>query len=61
MFQYHCVINVWRNATLKVCALNRTILGKTMKRFIQLLETKLLKHVYLYFTFKTRMSIHVNS
>lgn len=27
VFQYHCVINVWRNATLEVCALNRTILG----------------------------------
>uniref|UniRef100_A0A8W8JLP3 Uncharacterized protein n=1 Tax=Magallana gigas TaxID=29159 RepID=A0A8W8JLP3_MAGGI len=26
VFQYHCVINVWRNATLEVCALNRTIL-----------------------------------
>lgn len=27
VFQYHCVINVWRNATLEVCAFNRTILG----------------------------------
>eukprot|EP00105_Crassostrea_gigas_P035145 XP_019919293.1 PREDICTED: uncharacterized protein LOC105319322 isoform X2 [Crassostrea gigas] len=26
-FQYHCVINAWRNATLEVCALNRTIIG----------------------------------
>ncbi|XP_061167359.1 uncharacterized protein LOC133176220 [Saccostrea echinata] len=26
-FQYHCVINAWRNATLEVCAPNRTILG----------------------------------
>ncbi|XP_065927665.1 uncharacterized protein [Magallana gigas] len=26
-FQYHCVINAWRNATLEVCALNRTIFG----------------------------------
>lgn len=30
VFQYHCVINVWRNATLEVCALNRTILGKIL-------------------------------
>ncbi|XP_062602590.1 uncharacterized protein LOC134264306 isoform X2 [Saccostrea cucullata] len=27
IFQYHCVINTWRNATMEVCALNRTILG----------------------------------
>ncbi|XP_062620685.1 uncharacterized protein LOC134282296 [Saccostrea cucullata] len=27
IFQYHCVINAWRNATMEVCALNRTILG----------------------------------
>ncbi|XP_062620691.1 uncharacterized protein LOC134282304 [Saccostrea cucullata] len=27
IFQYHCVINAWRNATIEVCALNRTILG----------------------------------
>uniref|UniRef100_A0A8W8JGH1 Uncharacterized protein n=2 Tax=Magallana gigas TaxID=29159 RepID=A0A8W8JGH1_MAGGI len=27
VFQYHCVINVWRNATLEVCAFNRTLLG----------------------------------
>lgn len=27
VFQYHCVINVWRNETLEVCAFNRTILG----------------------------------
>ncbi|XP_056013980.1 uncharacterized protein LOC125674267 isoform X2 [Ostrea edulis] len=27
VFQYHCVINAWRNATLEVCAPNRTILG----------------------------------
>lgn len=27
VFQYHCVINVWGNATLEVCAFNRTILG----------------------------------
>lgn len=60
VFQYHCVITVWRNATLEVCALNRTILGKTIKN-IQLLETKVLIHVYLYFTFKTKMNIHVNS
>eukprot|EP00105_Crassostrea_gigas_P012011 XP_011427874.2 PREDICTED: uncharacterized protein LOC105328618 [Crassostrea gigas] len=26
-FQYHCVINAWMNATLEVCALNRTIFG----------------------------------
>ncbi|XP_062602586.1 uncharacterized protein LOC134264302 [Saccostrea cucullata] len=26
-FQYHCVINAYRNATLEVCAPNRTILG----------------------------------
>uniref|UniRef100_A0A8W8JEV3 Uncharacterized protein n=1 Tax=Magallana gigas TaxID=29159 RepID=A0A8W8JEV3_MAGGI len=26
-FQYHCVINAWRNATLEVCALHRTIFG----------------------------------
>lgn len=26
-FQYHCVINAWRNTTLEVCALNRTIFG----------------------------------
>eukprot|EP00105_Crassostrea_gigas_P002560 XP_011415128.1 PREDICTED: uncharacterized protein LOC105319324 [Crassostrea gigas] len=26
-FQYHCVINAWWNATLEVCALNRTIFG----------------------------------
>lgn len=26
-FQYHCVINNWINATLEVCALNRTIFG----------------------------------
>lgn len=26
-FQYHCVINAWMNATLEVCALNRTIIG----------------------------------
>ncbi|XP_062616692.1 uncharacterized protein LOC134282299 [Saccostrea cucullata] len=26
-FQYHCVINPWRNETLEVCAPNRTILG----------------------------------
>lgn len=24
-FQYHCVINAWMNATLEVCALNRTL------------------------------------
>lgn len=28
LFQYHCVINAWRKATLEVCALNRTIIGK---------------------------------
>lgn len=27
IFQYHCVINSYRNATMEVCALNRTILG----------------------------------
>lgn len=26
-FQYHCVINAWMNATLEVCAPNRTIFG----------------------------------
>eukprot|EP00105_Crassostrea_gigas_P044115 XP_019928263.1 PREDICTED: uncharacterized protein LOC109620391 [Crassostrea gigas] len=26
-FQYHCVINAWRNVTLEVCAPNRTIFG----------------------------------
>lgn len=32
-FQYHCVINTWINATLEVCALNRTIFGTLHKRF----------------------------
>lgn len=27
-FQYHCVINTWMNASLEVCAPNRTIFGK---------------------------------
>ncbi|XP_061168343.1 uncharacterized protein LOC133177301 [Saccostrea echinata] len=27
VFQYHCVINSYCNATMEVCALNRTILG----------------------------------
>lgn len=26
-FQYHCLINSWMNATVEVCALNRSILG----------------------------------
>lgn len=26
-FQYHCLINAWINATLEVCAFNRTIIG----------------------------------
>lgn len=28
VFQYHCVLNGWMNATVEVCAFNRTILGK---------------------------------
>lgn len=32
-FEYHCVINTWINATLEVCALNRTIFGTLHKRF----------------------------
>lgn len=28
IFQYHCLINSWMNATVEVCALNRSILGK---------------------------------
>lgn len=27
VFQYHCVVNGWMNATLEVCAFNRSILG----------------------------------
>lgn len=27
IYQYHCVINAWMNATLEVCAPNRTIFG----------------------------------
>lgn len=27
IFQYHCLINSWMNATVEVCALNRSILG----------------------------------
>nr|XP_034308496.1 uncharacterized protein LOC117683434 [Crassostrea gigas] len=27
LFQYHCVINVWMNATFEVCAPNRTVFG----------------------------------
>lgn len=27
-FQYHCVINPYRNETIEVCALNKTINGK---------------------------------
>lgn len=27
IFQYHCLINSWMNATIEVCALNRSILG----------------------------------
>lgn len=26
-FQYHCLLNAWINATLEVCAFNRTIIG----------------------------------
>lgn len=28
LFQYHCLMNSWMNATVEVCALNRSILGK---------------------------------
>lgn len=28
IFQYHCLINSWGNATIEVCALNRSIFGK---------------------------------
>lgn len=60
VFQYHCLINVWRNATLEVCALNRTILGKTFEKNIQLLDKKVL--IYLIcFTLKTKMGLHVSS
>lgn len=27
IFQYHCLINSWMNATIEVCALNQSILG----------------------------------
>lgn len=27
VFQYHCLMNSWGNATIEVCALNRTIFG----------------------------------
>lgn len=27
LFQYHCVINAWMNASIEVCAPNRTIFG----------------------------------
>lgn len=27
IFQYHCLINSWGNATIEVCALNRSIFG----------------------------------
>lgn len=27
IFQYHCLINYWGNATIEVCALNRSIFG----------------------------------
>nr|XP_034335314.1 uncharacterized protein LOC117692198 [Crassostrea gigas] len=27
LFQYHCLINSWGNATVEVCALNRSIFG----------------------------------
>lgn len=27
IFQYHCLINSWMNATVEVCALNQSILG----------------------------------
>ncbi|XP_052691865.1 uncharacterized protein LOC128169854 [Crassostrea angulata] len=27
LFQYHCLMNSWMNATVEVCALNRSILG----------------------------------
>lgn len=27
VFQYHCVVNGWMNATLEVCVFNRSILG----------------------------------
>lgn len=30
-FQYHCVINTWMNASLEVCAPNRTIFGTVYK------------------------------
>lgn len=40
IFQYHCLINAWMNATIEVCALNRSILGycaefDTYEAFIQ--------------------------
>lgn len=30
VFQYHCLVNGWMNATVEVCAYNRTILGKNV-------------------------------
>lgn len=42
--------NVWRNATLEVCALNRTILGKTFEKNIQLLDKKSTHIPYMFYT-----------
>lgn len=34
IFQYHCLINSWMNATIEVCALNQSILGKYLPFYI---------------------------
>lgn len=30
IFQYHCLVNSWGNATIEVCALNRSIFGNNI-------------------------------
>lgn len=49
VFQYHCVINVWRNATLEVCAFNRTILDKNFHNlYILFFRTHFLIFFFIY-------------
>lgn len=36
IFQYHCLINSWGNATVEVCALNRSIFGKVYMYYISI-------------------------
>lgn len=40
IFQYHCLIISWMNATVEVCALNRSILGKIKHSLIFITSNK---------------------